>query len=412
MSDLANKCNMNISYLSMIVNGHRSNVNESILESLAHNLGVSKSQINELLKPSINEQETSCINNELQEVIGLLEEVLNALELNNQADIKRITTKLYSFKNKVPLAHRYTEWYEGWQLALNNSFGDALNLFNKSREFKMKTQIEKRCMAKIMSSIGGAQVAQGHYTEAMKAFRKSLLLWDSGKQASLVYLNMGTLHRRNHRYNVSIQSYKKAFVNGSNFVKFKALSSLCQVAVDRNDLTKARELILKGYCISKHEPDPRGKDDLFCTMGTYYKLLGNYTRAKRLLNKSIDFANRTGDRRIQQYAIAEIIEIDLSSGNIEKADQLLNSISASYNNDILYLATYLCAIAKRHQLKKKFYESYLILNRCYKLLNLIPPTSELLLCCSLLEKYHLAERDPYVAKFYGNEIRRIKKIIK
>lgn len=337
------------------------------------------------------------INSEYYNALILLEEVLNALELNDQASIKSITNKLLNMKNSVNIAERYILWYEGWQLTLKNSFVDAINLFEQSLNFKIKTKTEKRFMAKIFSSIGGAKVALGDYIYAMKAFRKSLLLWDEGKQASLVYLNMGTLYRRTHKYNYSLQSYQKAFDNGSNFVRIKALSSIAQVAFDKKDLVKARETILKGYRIAKVEEGTRGKDDLYCNIGTYYKLIGKKKRAIKWLNKAIYLA--TEDKRIKQYAIAELIEIYLSEGLTDKADELLKGISASTNNDILYLATFLYSIAKKHQLLKNFQESYLILSRCYNLLTNIPPSNELIKCCYLLERYHLVKREPYVQLF-------------
>ncbi|WP_414647962.1 helix-turn-helix domain-containing protein [Desulfitobacterium sp.] len=53
ITSFAKNCNISSSYLSMIVNGHRSHIDDKILESLALNLKVSKSELPELLKPSI-----------------------------------------------------------------------------------------------------------------------------------------------------------------------------------------------------------------------------------------------------------------------------------------------------------------------------------------------------------------------
>lgn len=248
----------------------------------------------------------------------------------------------------------------------------------------------------------------------MKAFRSSLLLWDTGKQVALVHLNMGTLYRRSHQLIRASKAYQMAIENGSYFVKIGALSSLIQLSFDKNDMVSSRKFVLMGYWLSKKDLGHRGKDDLFCNIGTYYSFLGKTKRAKYWLNKSLSINLKTKNRRTKQHILVELANLYLLEGDISDTDHLLDSIQNDLtdSNDSLALAKSLCVIAKRFIDTKEFRKSHIVLTRCYNLLRNLPPSHEQILCCSLLKKYYQRTKDPFLADFYNQEMKYIKKKIR
>lgn len=410
LSEVARSCKISSSYLSMIINGHRNNVSIEILEALAEELKITRNDIEGILKTDSHQLKQNLTTRDREQSLSYLGEVLNALEVNDTSEIERLTTMLNQLSEWDSIAQKYAEWYQGWRLTLQNRFLDALLLFNSAKQFRPKTETERRFMAKILSSIGGACVAKGDYKAALDSFRKSLYLWSSGKQVAIVYLNMGTLYRRSHKYALSKQAYEKAIEYGSNFIKMRAYSSLAQTAFDKNNLVMARREILNGYRVARSEQEPRGKDDLYCNIGVYYSMTGRENRAKKWLEKSIELTKKTKNTRTKHYAMAELVDIYLRENNEQKAESLINEIQneLSENNDTLLLATQFCTITKRHFNLKEFERGYLILVRCYSLLQGISPSHELLNCCSLLKKYHQHRREPYVAAFYESEMNRIR----
>ncbi|AHF08403.1 helix-turn-helix domain-containing protein [Desulfitobacterium metallireducens] len=412
ISSLAKSCNISSSYLSLIVNGHRTNIDEEIIRLLSENLNIQPNDFKTFLIPH-GLKRTESQEAQKQGLLWL-NNLLDALDVDNKREIRYYTDLLYTISSSVLLAKRYVEWYEGWQLALENQFEDALKLFEQAKQLQPSLSVEKRFKAKVMGSIGGALVAKGNYKEAMKSFRSSLFLWDSGKQVAIVYLNMGTLFRRTHQYKRASEMYEKAIEYGPNHVKINAFSSLAQVALDKNDLHKARQCVLRGYWTAKSEIKPRDKDVLYCNIGLYFSLLGKTKRSKYWLGKSLRINLETKNRRTKQFALAELVNVYLLEDNISQADNLLASIhnELSENNDSLALASSFCIIAKRHLKTKELNKSFLILTRCYDILSKLPPSYEQITCCSLLKKYYQIIKEPYLAEFYDNEIKYMKSKIR
>ena len=340
---------------------------------------------------------------ESQKCNNMINIILDALEKNNQDIIKEYTDKVRT--ESTIIAANYIKWYEGWQLTLQNRFDDAIEYFKDALLIEPRGNTERRFMAKVLGSLGGTYVAKGNNKLAMKAFKQSLSLYDYGKQVGLVYLNMGTLFRRNNQLHHAKNYYLRASEMGSAFVKIMAVSGLLQIALDCNEINAAREYVVKGYWFAKRTQEPRGKDDLFCNIGVYYSIKGDPKKAKRWFKKCILITEQTKNIRTKHYAMIEIINLLFYEGNTEQGDTLLKSISseASSNNDILILGKILCVAGKRNIVDKRYEQGKLVLERCYKLLNSIPPSEELIACCKLLRTCFLAIGELNMAEFYFKE---------
>lgn len=413
LKELAQQCNISSSYLSLILNGRRTNINDEIIGTLAEKLNVTKEDIRNLLIPQRNLNKESSFSE--KQALQSLNDFLDALETADKERINYYINQLSSIINEYPIAIRVLEWHKGWQLTLKNQFQDALAIFEKALQFTPNDCVEKRFKAKVLSSKGGALVAKGKYKEALRAFRKSLLVWNSGKQVAIVYLNMGTLFRRSHHHKYALVSYEKAIEYGSNPIKITALSSLAQLAFDKNDLQKARVYLLQGYWVAKMEINPKGKDDLYCNIGIYYSLQGKMDRAKKWIRKSLSVNYQTRNLRTKQFALSELINIYLLEGNVTVADNLISNFlmkEQSNNNDTLVLANSLCVLAKRKLNAKKLKDSYLILCQCQKILSSLPPSYEQLGCYSLLKKYYQLMNEPFYVEFYQKELKHIKSKMK
>ncbi len=412
IADFAERCGISSSYLSLILNGMRKNISEKVASNIGRELEISTKEVFYLINTNCDSYITlrfEIDNKDSDKCNNVLNIILDALEENDQDTIKEYTDKVRT--ESTVIAINYIKWYEGWQLSLQNRFDNAIEYFRGALLFEPRGDTERRFMAKALGSLGGAYVAKGNYKLAMKFFRKSLLLCDYGKQVGLVYLNMGTLFRRNNQLFHAKNYYLRAIEMGSAFVKIMAVSSLIQIAFDRNELDVAKEYVIKGFWLAKNTEKPLGKDDLFCNIGMYYSIKGQLKKAKFWFNKCILITEQTKNIRTKHYALIEVINLLFYEGNTEQGDLLLKIISSevSSNNDILILGRLLYAAGKRNIVGQCFEQGKLVLERCYNLLKSIPPSEEIILCCKLLGICFSTLGELYIAEFYLNEALRLNK---
>lgn len=100
IKDLAQECNISSSYLSLIVNGHRTNIDERIIDALALKLNVSQDDIKSLLIPLKKERKENLTIE--KKVSYWLNNLLNALEVNNKEGLDFYTNQIFGVSDVFP----------------------------------------------------------------------------------------------------------------------------------------------------------------------------------------------------------------------------------------------------------------------------------------------------------------------
>lgn len=86
IKEFAQQCNISSSYLSLILNGRRTNMNEEIISTLAEKLNVTKEDIRNLLIPQRNVNNESSYNE--KQALQSLNDFLDALETTNKLNFR------------------------------------------------------------------------------------------------------------------------------------------------------------------------------------------------------------------------------------------------------------------------------------------------------------------------------------
>lgn len=417
ITELAKCCGISQSYLSRIVNGERKNVHPYILMQLARGLDISLSEIKALVATGeFENSKKESINNEGEqtEFQQCILEALDALDFGDISMFQVITQKVTEMNEQsIRLKQNYLAWYEGLNLSFANRYDESMAKFESAMRFKPKTETERKLLAKIIGGLGSVYVAKGNYQSAMKMLRKSLMVWGEGPQAGSVYLNMGTLLRRRHKYFSATQSYQRAVKLGASPVKLLAYTGLGLVALDLKDIVQARRYLLMGYMLAKSQENDEGKANLYCNLGQYYKEVGKLNRAIYALKRGLKCAERWRDSRVTLYILAELADAYLRIKDVKASEETLKTLESEINHggDVLLVGMCFNTFAKKHAQSGCIDRALTLLGQNYRILAAIPPSEELLDCCRLLARYFLAKKKPYEADFYLAESKKINKLL-
>lgn len=341
----------------------------------------------------------------------LLEDALLALHANNIPEFESISTNLIAkIPDAIPLKSNYISWYTALTLSWSNRFDPALTELEKAAQFKTSNPIEKTFKAKIIGGIGSVQVALGNYEEALKAFKKSVLVCKNGEQAAVIYLNIGSLYLRKRDFSLSLNAYEKALALSASQLKLLVYSGLGQLAMDQHNFPLARKYLLTGYCLASSLTNDLHKGDVFCNLGKYYKELMRYTFALRMLNKGLEYARKSSIKRTMLYILVEISDVHLLQNDIHGFNEIVSVIQSevSADGDYQLLGALLIVLAEQHIYAHRYEQALLHLESSYRLLVDKSPTKELLTCCLLLKKIHSYAKRSQEAFFFDREVKRIK----
>lgn len=427
LHEIAERSGISVGYLSLIFSGKRKNVRLSVLTRLGFALNLSVEEIKQWIPVSPEKDQLAeqvgmgkiqrgtrkgipkAKDNGLQDLIL---RTIKSLEEFDPLHLNELKSEAEKLSLELPLKYKLIDWIEGILAAQNNQFSQALNHLMRARSFKPTKIQEKRMLAKIYGGMGSCYTALGDHKMAFKMFTKSLNIWGNGAEAALVYLNMGTLYRRCRQYRYSRQSYLQAIEMGSDFIRIMAYSGLGQICIDQNDLGSARTFLLRGYQLTRQQPEMWGVPELYCNLGIVYKLSLRYNKARFILYKGRLLAERLGTVRIKYYILLELEEVLLLLLQRDEANSVFSQLEKelSAEGDLLLLGKILLSSAQK--LWDSSWELALdCLLRSYRTLGQIGPSAEWLRCCQLLADYFSNKGTPQMSDFYQDEVKRIKKML-
>lgn len=419
-ASLAKTCRLSKSYLSMLINAKFSNPRFPVLVRLAAALGLPVHVVQELLHTSFDSFISENIPKVLSEkpsqhhFYNYLQQILDASEQSDFSMIFHLNEVIRNIvPDSVPLKSYYLCWYEAYNLTFQDKSESAIPLFVEASAFTSRHEIEKRFKAKILLGLGAAYTVRGQYSQSIKVFRQSLLLWDKGFQVARVYMNMGTLYRRLAKYNLSVNAYEKAYEMGTSTVKLYAIAGLIQIFLDKKNYSSARKYVLKGYAQAKTCDSPRGRGDLYCNIAEYYSAIGKFHSSEVLFRKAILLADISGKLRTKHWAEVELAMLFFEQGLVKEFDTLIQRLESDLTDteDVLLVAKHMNALGRQYLNQSKYSLVISISEKAYNLLNFLypsPPSTELRECCQLLYEANTASQKPALAHFYLNEIKRIK----
>lgn len=424
LHEIARRSGISVGYLSLILNGKRKNVSLSIVIRLAFALNLPVEEVKGwILKASEKSKYTESkggkeeAQKETQkewdeEVQGLILRILKSLEKFDALQLKELKSEAERIPTQIPLKYKLIEWIKGILAGQNSQFNQALDHFMRARTFRARRSPEKRMLAKIYGAMGGCYTAQGNHKMAFKMFAKSLNIWGSGADAALVYLNMGTLYRRCHKYRYASQSYLQAIEIGSYFIRIMSYSGLGQIGIDQKDLESARTILLRGCMLSKRQPEMWGVPELYCNLGIVYKLSRKYNKAKNILNRGRLLAERLGAVRVKHYILLELEEVLLLLEQKDEANSVFSLLEEelSDNGDLFLLSKMLLSSAQNLWDSSRELALDCLL-RSYKILGKIGPSIELMKCCQLLVEGFSNKNTLGIGHFYQDEVKRIRKAL-
>lgn len=412
LTEISNATGISMSYLSLIFSGKRKKVSKAILARIASAFNISIEEveysIQHIQRSPIIKHKLVSDQSKQQKIISQTLDILEHFDIERLKDLKNVSSKLSP--SEFELKEWYSLWIDGILAARNNQFEEAQRFLDEAKNFRPKTAHEKRMLAKIYGGLGSVYIVLSNNKIALQMFKKSLRLWNTGFDAALVYLNLGTLYRRMRKFPNAIKSYMMTLDFGYGYIKTLAYSGLGQIYIDINDLPTARTFLLEGYVYLKRTRDKWGSQDLLCNLGIYYKLSGQLKRAEYILTKGLKYAQDLGATRVRDYILLELAEVYLLLNTKEKAAAIFDGVNreVSLTGDMLLLGTSFLSCSKKY-LSAFFYEDALKnLNQCYKFLNEVGPTLELLECCKLLQLSHSRKHNIAEAQFFKNEILKIK----
>lgn len=421
LNELSKKSGISVGYLSLIFNGKRTNVSLAVLTRLGYTLDLSVAEVRQLIQKSVknatakNQAAMADPQKEKQEeqekrIKDIIQCVIQCLEHYDPIQLEKLKRDAAEGLEESPLKYRLLQWIEGIQAARHNQFTLALGYLMEARMFRAGNPQEKRMLAKIYGGLGSCYTALGDRKMGFKMFAKSLNIWGRGPDAALIYLNMGTLYRRSRQYHYANQAYTQAIEMGSFFIQIMACSGLGQVALDQEDLERARVILLRGYVLSKKRPCTWGVPELYCNLGTLYKLSQKLSKANYILNKAEMIAEELGAVRVKHFIMIEQGEVLLHLHKVQEANQVFARLEKELRNDgDIFLVSQALISAAKLLWDNSPQIALECLQRCYRILSQMELGSELLSCCQLLVDYYSNKQDLGEYDFYKEELRRIKR---
>lgn len=414
LHEIAQRSGISVGYLSLILKGKRKNVSLSVVTRLAFAFNLSVEEVKGWILMTSEEAQTEIPKRKEwdEEVQSLILRILKSLEKFDALQLKELMSEAERLPSQIPLKLKLIEWIEGIFSGQNSQFNQALDHFMQARTFRARKSPEKRMLAKIYGAMGGCYTALGNHKMAFKMFAKSLNIWGSGADAALVYLNMGTLYRRCHKYRYASQSYLQAIEIGSCFIQIMAYSGLGQIGIDQKDFQGALGFLYKGYQLSRHQSDLWGVPELYCNLGIVYKLSSRYNEAKEILYEGKVLAERLGAVRVKHYILLELEEVLLLLQEKDEAYIIFSHLAEELSDegDLLLLGKILLAGAQNlwNSSRKLSLDCLL---KSYQILGRIGPSNELLKCCQLLAEVFVNNNNLEMSDFYQDEVKRIRKAL-
>lgn len=411
LSELARCAQITPGYLSKIVNGQTSNVSVGILARISEQIDLPMDELLRMLKEKDFLPESIATTEILPESFEeIVQRALDALESGNHEEFYLLSERMNHFPSY--LQKSYIDWFEGLQFAYKNLYDPALEKFLSAQQFKSRSAIERRFKAKIMFGIASLYLGKGNYKKAFAMFRKSLMTWGEGVHAGTVYLNMGTLYRRKGTYDSAELCYRSALLIPVPYIQLLGYAALGQLYMDHKRFPEARAVLLQGYCFAKYSPGDRGKGELFCNLGKYYKEVGRIERATKLLKRGLIYTTTPSSKRTRQYLLTELIDAHFTSPG-SQVEPLLQTLQEEgfEEGDILLAGISYITIAKEKIKTNQMSEAITLLHQCYRLLAQVSPSQELLSCCRLLAKCSHIIREPLQAEFYLKEFKRTSRLL-
>jgi tetratricopeptide (TPR) repeat protein len=414
LSELARRSQITPGYLSKIVNGKTQNVSLGILARISKQLSLPTDELYRMVKdkdflPVELADQITNFEPPIESLEAVLQNALDALESNNHEEFQFWSNRINDFPS--PLQKCYEKWFEGLQLAYENLYEPALERFLAAQQLKARSTIERRFKAKVLFGIASLYLGKGDYKNALSTFRKSLITWEEGTHAGTVYLNMGTLNRRNGAYKSAELCYRSALITPAPSIQLLAYAALGQLYMDLQNFSEARSTLLQGYCLARKLPSDRGKGELYCNLGKYYKEIGRLEKSTKLLKHGLTYTTAPSSKRTRQYILTELIDayFTLEQSGVEP---FINSLHGEgfAEGDVLLVGKSMIMIAKEKIRNAQFSQAVTLLQQCYRLLSQIYPTEELISCCSLLAECFHVLKDPYQSEFFLKEIKRLRKI--
>lgn len=413
LSELARCSQITPGYLSKIFNGKISNVSLGILARVSKQLGLPVEDLVRMIKEEnfLPKALTPITSTETQpqSFEEAVQSALDALESNDNEGFYFWSERIRYIPS--PLQKNYEKWFEGLELAYENLYDSALEKFLSAQEFKARSAIERRFKAKITSGIASLYLGQGDYKRALSMFRKSLMTWEEEVHSGTVYLNMGTLNRRNGAYNSAELCYRSALLTPVPYIQLLGYAALGQLYMDQKRLPEARAALLQGYCLAKNSPGDRGKGELFCNLGKYYKEIGRIEKATGLLKRGLIYTTTPTSKRTRQYLLTELIDAYFTSKGSEAEPLIKALLEENFTEgDILLAGISLITIAKEKIKTNQVSEAITLLHQCYRMLSQVSPSEELISCCHLLVKCFQLQREPFQTEFFLKECKRLRKL--
>jgi tetratricopeptide (TPR) repeat protein len=225
---------------------------------------------------------------------------------------------------------------------------------------------------------------------------------------------MGTLNRRSRDYKSAELCYSSALLIPVNYIQLLAYAGLGQLYIDQKNFSKAREVLLQGYCIAKKTSEDRGKGELYCNLGIYYNECNLPEKAVQLLKRGLRYSTAPSSKRTRLYLLIELLNAYLTLNQSIAVEHILQQLLAENisEGDILLISTSLLTHAKKHLLENHPSQALSLLNQCYQLLAPVYPTQDLISCCQLLSKCYFQLKEPFQTDFYVHESKRLQKIFK
>lgn len=414
LSELARCSQITRGYLSKIFNGKTSNVSLGIVVRISEQLGLSADDLFRMIKEEsflpqalIKITHNGAPPHTFEEIV---ERALDALESNDNEGFTLWSERTKSIPS--PLQKNYENWFDGLQLAYKNLYDPALERFLSAQHFKAHSALERRFKAKIFSGIASLYLGQGSYKKALALFRKSLMTWEEGAHSGTVYLNMGTLNRRNGAYNSAELCYRSALLTPVPYIQLLGYAALGQLYMDQKRLPEARAVLLKGYRLTMNSPGDRGKGELFCNLGKYYKEIGRLERAIGLLKQGLIYTSTPTAKRTRQYLLTELIDAYFTTQGSEAEPLIKTLLEENFTEgDVLLGGISLITVAKEKMKTNHVSEAITLLQQGYRILSQVSPLEELISCCQLLAKCLQHQKEPLQAEFYLKEGKRLRRIL-
>lgn len=420
IKEIARECSISESYISKIVNNRANTANKSILKTLADYLGLSIAQFNRLLDESNNKHTDMLVDVTKKrnnvEFLGYLNKILDSLDMDDHDKELKYSAKIKELDiNNINLYANYIHWNAGRNLELEDKFGGAIRYFLQAQSFEARNRVEMRFKGRILGGLGEALIAKGHYAEAMKALRQSLMSWDDeGMQTGWIYLNMGILYRRKGDIYHAMNAYEKAEDMGNASVQNSALSALILIAMDMNQERQARELIADVYQRIKTAGTYNGKGDLCCKIGKLFLEQEKFKMAEIFFNSAVHHAILEKKLRIKHYAMIGLanvyMQIDAKNNFRIIMDKLESEVTL--DADCLILCKKLNLLGYNYIINNQIKKAKAVLCESYKIAFQAKLSHELICSCQGLEKCYTALHEPSNVDFYNKEKAKAKRLIR